>query len=241
MWKNFKQASYNKSLMEVKKTNKANLEKSRGLRVQLGIILVVSVILFVMQYDTKKKTTAYNFNAAEIELELELDTHQSSKKISRPLPKSNFTEIYSIINQTNIDDTSRILLFDNYNNIKPVDLSFDESSLEIEEVYNLTDRPAEFPGGKSGLSAYLNNNLHYPEKAKELNIQGSVLVKFTIDNNGAAKEIELIGKVHYLLDEEAVRLIKKMPKWNPAFISGKYTDYKIVLPINFMLNNYQIN
>lgn len=223
--------------MESKKTNKADLEKSRGLRIQLGIILVVSVVLFIMQYDTKKQTANIDFNTAEIEFEIELEKPVSYKNLTPPQPNNKFTEIYSILNETQPDDTSEVLIYNIYNSIKPVDYSLDENNFNIEETLILNDRQAEFPGGKPGLRVFLNNNIQYPDKAKENNIQGSVLVKFTIDNTGQVKDIEVIGKVHYLLDNEAVKLIKKMPKWQPAFINGKYTDYKIVLPINFILNS----
>jgi protein TonB len=94
----------------------------------------------------------------------------------------------------------------------------------------------EFQGGMEELSNYLNKNLKYPYLAKKQGIEGKVIVEFSITERGEIKEIKLQNSLIDDLDREAIRLIKNMPRWQPAVQNGIPQKIRYQLPIQFTLN-----
>ena len=90
-----------------------------------------------------------------------------------------------------------------------------------------------FPGGKEALMQYLAGNVKYPKDAYEQKIGGRVLVQFVIEKDGSISDVEIARGVFPSLDEEAIRVIKGMPRWNPGKQNGKAVRVKYVLPVSF--------
>ena len=103
------------------------------------------------------------------------------------------------------------------------------------ESFDITDRNPEFPGGDNELLNYISNNLKYPESAKENGISGRVSLLLTINEKGEIADVKIIRGICPELDEEAVRLVKAMPKWEPGYENGKAKTSYLMLPINFKL------
>lgn len=95
---------------------------------------------------------------------------------------------------------------------------------------------AQFPGGKDSLFRFINRNFRYPTQAAAENIQGVVKVKFTINTDGALEDIKVVNSVHPILDNEALRLVKLMPRWQPGIMDGKKVKSFFVLPLTFRVN-----
>lgn len=93
-----------------------------------------------------------------------------------------------------------------------------------------------FPGDYNALSTYLNTNLRYPEVAKQRGTQGRVYIRFIVRANGSITDIELIRGIGDGCDEEALRLVKNMPKWRPGTSNGRDVDVRYNLPITFKLD-----
>lgn len=102
-------------------------------------------------------------------------------------------------------------------------------------------QPAEFPGGYAGLSAYISENLVYPEEAKSQGIEGEVNVAFNIDTLGVVQDVQVIESVHYYLDKEAMRLVFEMPQWSPAIKRGVPIRTKFILPLTFRLPDHKVS
>ena len=100
---------------------------------------------------------------------------------------------------------------------------------------SVLDAPPEFPGGTEGLSKYFADNLRYPEKAKKEGIEGMVVVRFTVMEDGSIVNVEVAHGLGGGCDEEAVRVVKAMPKWKPAIKDGKPAVVQYALPITFKL------
>lgn len=109
-----------------------------------------------------------------------------------------------------------------------------KSSDNILELVTLDKQP-EFAGGINGLMQFLSENITYPTECAENNIQGKVLVKFTVFKNGKVGNIEVVRPVHPLLDAEAVRVVSLLPDWTPGELGGKPVNVWYNLPINFKL------
>ena len=104
-------------------------------------------------------------------------------------------------------------------------------------VYQIVDEMPEFPNGIEGLMDYVAQNVKYPESAKENNLQGRVIVKFVIEKDGSVSNVEVGRGWGNELDDEAVRVVKAMPKWKPGKQDGKPVRVSFMLPINFKLSD----
>lgn len=103
------------------------------------------------------------------------------------------------------------------------------------KVYDVVDIPAEFPGGIAKLRAYMQENLQYPAQAEEIGIIGKVYVGFIVLKDGSITDVIIKRGVDPLLDSEAKRFVKAMPKWTPGKIKDKAVNSRFILPIKFDL------
>lgn len=107
---------------------------------------------------------------------------------------------------------------------------------DILEIVQLDSQP-QFPGGIDGLMQWLGLNIYYPEQCSENHIEGKVLVKFTVFKDGSVGNVEIVKSVHPLLDAEAERVVKALPKWTPGVLDGENVNVWYTLPINFKLQD----
>lgn len=108
------------------------------------------------------------------------------------------------------------------------------NSENILDIVTLDKQP-EFPGGINGLMQFLGENIIYPSECAENEIQGKVLVKFTVFKDGKVGNIEVVQSVHPLLDAEAIRVVSLLPNWKPGELNGNPVNVWYHLPINFKL------
>lgn len=111
--------------------------------------------------------------------------------------------------------------------------SEDDASSEEFEMIMAVEKMPEFPGGFSALSDYLAKNVKYPEKAREAGIQGRVFVSFFVEKDGSLDEVKVMRSLGGGCDEEAIRVVKAMPKWIPGEQRGKPVRVSFMLPIYF--------
>ena len=91
------------------------------------------------------------------------------------------------------------------------------------------------PGGQNGLMMFLNHNVKYPSIAEENGIQGRVVCKFVVERDGSITEVTVARSVDPVLDKEAVRVLKSMPKWIPGMQDGKPVRVQYTVPVTFKL------
>lgn len=117
----------------------------------------------------------------------------------------------------------------------------EESTAEIPEFFEdnndsislFPDKEASFPGGVDAMVKYISKNVKYPNKAIKNNDQGKVFVQFVVEKNGKISNIEVLRGVSKELDKEAMRVVRKMPKWFPAELDGKPVRSRMRIPFNF--------
>ncbi len=111
------------------------------------------------------------------------------------------------------------------------------SSCQAQEVaFADVEVKPEFPGGDMELMKFLAQNTKYPKVAQEKGVSGRVFVQFVIDKKGNVTKVKTLRGVDKVLDAEAERVVKSMPKWKPGTIKGKAVSVIYQLPINFKLN-----
>lgn len=105
-----------------------------------------------------------------------------------------------------------------------------------ETIHNVVEQQPEFPGGMQELMKFLMDNIKYPEEALKANIQGKALVGFVINKDGSITDVGIYKSAgNDLLDAEAMRVVKAMPKWKPGMQKGKAVNVRFTLPVMFRL------
>ena len=119
----------------------------------------------------------------------------------------------------------------------------DDEEISTETEVIVVDEPivkvpqvrAEFPGGMAELRKYLAENCQYPEAARTAGWQGVVLLEFVVEKDGSIKQVNVLRSVCQALDEEAIRVVKSMPKWKAGENNGQKCRSFFQLPITFSL------
>lgn len=99
--------------------------------------------------------------------------------------------------------------------------------------------PASFPGGEKALASYISKNLKYPQPSINNGIEGVVHVKFLVKTDGSLNDPSVVRLVDPDLESEALRLVKGMPSWNPATVSGSPVDSESTVQVIFTLPDEQ--
>lgn len=102
-------------------------------------------------------------------------------------------------------------------------------------VYDVVEVMPQFPGGQTAMLKYIMENIKYPKQIMEEGIQGRVTVSFIVEKDGRVSNVRLLRSVQPLLDKEAVRVVKSMPKWSPGKQNGKPVRVRFNLPVMFKL------
>ena len=100
----------------------------------------------------------------------------------------------------------------------------------------MVEKNPEFLGGNFSLKEFVVNNIKYPPIARECGIEGIVLVDFIINIDGSVSNVKISHGVSNSINNEALRVIRSLPKWNPALVGGKAVSVLRTIPIKFQLN-----
>lgn len=106
-----------------------------------------------------------------------------------------------------------------------------------EDVFTHVEQMPKFPGGDAELYKFINNNLNYPAMAIENNVQGRVVVQFVVTKDGSIGNVKVVRSVDRDLDNEAIRVCKKLPKFIPGKQNGQPVNVWYTLPVTFKLQN----
>lgn len=109
-------------------------------------------------------------------------------------------------------------------------------SVDKEGYYNTTEILPGYPGGEKALGQFYDNNIQYPIDASDNGIDGTVKINFAVDENGKLYSPVVTSPIiGYGLEQEALRVFNKMPKWTPGRIKGKNVKTRFSLPVKFQL------
>ena len=107
---------------------------------------------------------------------------------------------------------------------------------EEEQIFQVVEQPAEFPGGMQAMYKWLSDNIQYPRISRDNNSQGKTILRFVVNSDGSIQGIEVIkSSGDMYLDKEAVRVVGEMPRWSPGKQAGKAVRCWFTLPVMFRL------
>ena len=110
-----------------------------------------------------------------------------------------------------------------------------QTEVEDDAIFVVVENNPEFPGGSDSLYAYIARNIKYPEAAKKEKIEGRVFVTFVIEKDGQVSSAKILRDIGGGCGEEAIRVVKSMPKWKPGTQRGNPVRFQFNLPVSFML------
>lgn len=141
-----------------------------------------------------------------------------------------------VVNQEGSDDADKFKAVHEQVVVKEPEPEVVKEPVE-EKIFVAVEQPAEFPGGQAALMKWLSNNMRYPEAAQQNDIQGRVVVNFVVEKDGTIGQVKIAKGVDKDLDREAIRVVKKMPKWQPGKNNGVAVRSYFNLPVTFRLQN----
>lgn len=110
-------------------------------------------------------------------------------------------------------------------------------SPQEEDVFMVVEKMPEYPGGNDARVKFLVENVKYPEEARKNGVSGTVYVSFIVEKDGEISNVKVVRGVDELLDNEAVRVVKMMPAYDPGMQRGKPVRVQFTLPIQFNLDS----
>jgi protein TonB len=226
--------------MKTKKTNKANLENKKSTFFLIGLVLSLGMVLLAFEWKTSKTSETITLGATDFVPEDFVfipSTPNEKKELPKPVievPKLEIVDDQTdIINELDFSGSDPDDIELNINELVFTEIT--ETPVEEPEILFFVDVMPEFPGGDQALLSYLSRNVKYPVIAQENGIQGKVYVSFVIDEKGRILRVELLRGVDSSLDNEAMRVVRNMPRWKPGKQSGKTVKVRYNVPINFEL------
>lgn len=226
--------------MQPKKSPKASLEGNKFTYVLLGLAFTISVCYVALEW-TEKEVTKYEIADMEMDFEEEVEIQQTQQENTPPPPPPQMQEV-EVLNvvedEKEVEDVN--IQTEDDKNVEIVIAAPVEIEEEPEEdenvVFMVVEKMPEFPGGQQELFKYLSKNVKYPVIAQENGIQGRAVCQFTVNKDGSIVDVEVVrSSGDKSLDNEAVRVIKSMPKWKPGQQRGKPVRVKYTVPVNFRL------
>ncbi|MDD4599139.1 MAG: energy transducer TonB, partial [Lentimicrobiaceae bacterium] len=211
--------------MEAKKSPKADLERKRTVFVQIGMIISLALILLAFEWKTYdvEQTQIAARQAENVEEEM-IEITQQNKPPPPPAPPPTTTLINIVQDDVEVLDDiiidAEATQFTEIPTYTPPAVVEEEEVAEAEIFTVVEDQPS-FPGGDEARIRFLQENIKYPQMARESGIQGTVYVTFVVEKNGAVTDVRVLRGIGGGCDEEAVRVIKAMPRWNPGKQRGK--------------------
>lgn len=109
------------------------------------------------------------------------------------------------------------------------------------EIFDVVETQPKPPGGMQGWNEYLSTNLTYPEQARRMGVEGTVIVVFVVNKDGSISNVDILRGIGAGADEEAIRVVQNAPNWTPGEQSGKAINTRMRLPIRFKLGNPEVS
>jgi len=228
--------------MEQKKSEKVDLERRKGMYVEIGLVVALSIILIGFEW-TK---SADDKDATEMVQEIQFEDEMmqiTRREEPKPEPKPEQPKVAEVLDI--VDDDVEIDEEFDFNMEATEDteydfttvISDDDEEIEEEEVFYIVEDMPTFNGGDPATEfrKYIAQNLRYPEIAAENGISGRVIVQFAVNKTGQVVDAVVVRSVDPALDKEAIRVVMSSPKWEPGKQRGKPVKVLFTFPINFVL------
>ena len=225
--------------MEEKKSPKANLENKKLMFMQIGLIISLLIAWLAFEHKSYDKLT---IDESLLNREVVLDeemveiTKQEEQKPQPVETPQQTTQLEIVEDDVETEDLNinaeveQNEVIDEY--VAPEVV---EDEVVEQEIFQIVEEMPAFPGGEAKLMEYVGKNIKYPQIARETGIQGRVFIGFVVEPDGSVSNVKLLRGIGGGCDEEAMRVVKSMPKWKPGKQRGKAVRVSYQIPVFFKL------
>ncbi|MBP5190711.1 MAG: energy transducer TonB [Bacteroidales bacterium] len=232
--------------MEAKKSQKADLEKKKGLHLEIGLVTILALVLVAFNLrSTDKKDSGFAQQMVSTEMEEEIiQTQEEQQQEPEPEPEQPEPEVTTELEV--VDDDAELTnelgivdAGDNANKEQQEVVITDvggEDELVEDEIFVFVEEFPSYPGGEDALYKYLYDNIQYPDVARDNNISGTVVIRFVVEKDGSITKAAVAREIGGGCGKEALRVVNGMPKWKPGKQSGKAVRTEFTLPVQFQLD-----
>ena len=228
--------------MEIKKSEKANLENKKLLFLEVGLIISLLIVYLAFEWTSKETNTSLLEDNTEVLVEEEIiSTNMETPPPPPAAPKIPVLsdQIDIVDDEIELEDDMFMNLEDNANlGVEIMDyVEVEEEVVEEEAIpFQLVEEKPLFNGGDANqFSKWVNSRLVYPEIAKENGVQGRVTLQFTVEKDGTVTKVKVLRGVDPSLDKEAVRVVSMSPKWKPGKQRDRAVPVTYTFPVIFQL------
>lgn len=218
--------------MRAKKNPQKNIDKRTLLLRLIGFNFTLLMVLLAFQY------TTYERQHFELEAEIQVDEEEEMADVTQqqeipPPPQPPDIEI--IEDDEEIEEDQPDIETEWDDDIEDYDFEEEAEEVEDDEIFTVVEDDPQFPGGNEELHRYLSEEIEYPRVAREAGLEGRVFVSFVVEPDGSITNVEVREGVSEELNEEAKRVVRSMPKWEPGKQRDQAVRVSVNLPINFRL------
>jgi len=225
--------------MEEKKSPKANLENKKLMFIQIGMIISLLIAWMAFEHKSYDKReidpSLLNREVVVDEEMVEITKQEEQKPQPVEMPKQT-TQLEIVEDDVEVEDIEINAEVDQQEVIEEyVPVEVEEEDVQEQEIFQIVEEMPAYPGGEGKLMEYVAKNIKYPQIARETGIQGRVFVGFVVEPDGSVSNVKVLRGIGGGCDEEAIRVVKGMPKWKPGKQRGKAVRVSYMLPVNFKL------
>ena len=235
--------------MEIKKSDKANLDKQRRLNFMLWLVLALAMLFAALEFTTRPAGLSEDDKMLDdLPDELNMTPVVEQKDMisatgNAGTPSKAITQkVQEVPNTVATQEispvTSKLVIGNGEGITRQADVTEALPQVPITKdsvVLKTVEQLPEFPGGIVQFMKWLTRNLRYPPIAQSQRIQGKVVVSFIINKDGSIASPTIVQSVDPVLDREALRVVKMMPRWKPGLQNGKPCRTMFAIPVNFQL------
>jgi len=233
--------------MEQKKSTNASLETHRSTSFLLGIVVVLSALFVALEWNSNPDD--YDIDERMLEdiaeemlvnpwedKEQEM-TMVEEKPVTKVAEKIEVVDVAEEVTHTEEEDAPLSISSEqeDANLAPPLEepLPQPEKALEESPGVRIVEKMPQFPGGLTAFIQWLSRNLKYPPQAAKAKRKGRVVVAFIVNTDGTISGERVLHSADPLLDAEAMRVVRMMPKWEPGIENGKHCRTMVSVPIVF--------
>lgn len=226
--------------MEAKKSPKADLENKKRIFLQIGLAIALLGVLAAFEWKTYERQV-YDLGTLEMDFIEEEDIPITRQETPPPPPPPEAsTELVIVDDDVEIEEEFMVdveaTVMTEVKEFTPVVVVQEEEEISEEVIFTVVEDQPSYPGGEEARIRYLQENLRYPQMAREAGIQGTVFVTFVVERDGSVTDVRVLRGIGGGCDEEAVRVVQNMPRWNPGRQRGQPVRVQFNMPIRFVLN-----
>ena len=223
--------------MEVKKSEKADLTKKSSFFFSIGLTITMALVLMAFEWTDSEKG-ALDLVGKKTDAFEETMEVPPTEQPPPPAPVIQQPQVVEVPDEEEIKDDIKVNLdveVTDETKVEEIVVQAEQPKEETDEIFTVVEESATPKGGMQAFYKFVGEKIKYPAQARRMGIEGRVFVEFVINKDGSLSDVKAIKGIGAGCDEEAERIIRSAPPWNPGKQRGKAVKQRYTLPIIFKL------